>query len=144
MMHHCKAKRQEAERRTRLLRRLRGTNWGCNTSTLLHLYKTFIRPVLETGYPTTVHASRTALHHLQVAQNKALRMALKVIYTPGQPRTTTEELHRRAHLDMMETRLQHLSEAASLRFADSSLTPVLEDRLARMRRLPFPLSRRNR
>ena len=144
MMHHCKAKRQEAERRTRLLRRLRGTNWGCNTSTLLHLYKTFIRPVLETGYPTTVHASRTALHHLQVAQNKALRMALKVIYTPGQPRTTTEELHRRAHLDMMETRLQHLSEAASLRFAGSSLTPVLEDRLARMRRLPFPLSRRNR
>ena len=145
MIHHCMAKRAEAERRINLLRRLRGTDWGCSSEALLHLYKTFIRPVLETGYPVTVHAAKTAIRHLQIAQNKALRVALKIFYVPGERRVSTEELHRRANLEMIEDRLRYLHSKSLHRFRDSPLIPHLDHRIDRIRRLPYPFSRvRNR
>ena len=141
---HCKVKRREAERRINLLRRLRGTDWGCTSETLLHLYKSFIRPVLETGFPVTVHATKAAVNQLQVTQNKALRVALKVYYVPGQSRVTTAELHQRSNLEPIESRLITLNNKALLRYQSSPLLPQLNDRLTRIRRLPFPLSRKIR
>ena len=141
MLHHCKLKRRDAERRINLLRRLSGTDWGCSSETLLHLYKTFIRPILETGYPTTIHASRAALQQLQIAQNKALRVALKIRYTPGTSAITISELHRRAQLDMIEPRLHALHAKSLLRYQDSPLTLQLNARLSQIRRLPFPFTK---
>ena len=138
MLHHCKAKRREAERRINLLHRLRGTDWGCASKTLIHLYKSFIRPVLETGYPVTVHATKAAVNQLQVTQNKALRVALEVYYVPGQRRVTTAELHERSNLEPIESRLLTLNNKALLRYQSSPLLPQLNDRLTRIRRLLSP------
>ena len=123
LLQHCQNLRTKAEARTNLLRALRGTNWGTNTSTLLHLYKTFIRPVLETGYPATVLAHHTALRHLSIAENHALRMALKVFYNPLLPRTSNEELHQRYGEPDILTRIRQLNRTALDRYQGSpSLT----------------------
>ena len=96
--------------------------------TLLTLYKTYIRPVLETGYVATAHI-KSCSQILSVAENKALRIALKVCYTPGEPRTTNAELHRRYGEPSITERLQLLREKACNRFEDSPLIEELDEKM---------------
>jgi exonuclease III len=136
LLQHCKNLRLKAESRIGLLRCLRGTEWGANIPTLLHLYKCFIRPVLETGYVATAHATKKELHHLLVAENKALRVALKQFYTPGERRTSNAELHQMFGQPSIDDRLQHLNSRAHLRFQDSPLFLQLDQIIMDMARRP--------
>ena len=129
LIKHCQNIREKAESRIKLLRSVRGTLWGANIPTLLTLYKTFIRPVLETGYVATAH-NKKCTSILSVAENKALRIALKIRYTPGERRTTNAELHRRYGEPPIAERLEILREKACNRFEDS---PLIEDLDHRMR-----------
>ena len=141
LMPHCQEKKQEAIRRTNLLRRIRGTQWGAEVATLLHLYKTFIRPVLETGYVATASAPARSQKQLQIAECKALRAALKVFYTPGERRTTNNELYTMAKIVPIQHRLQQLKEKALARYADSPLLPHLYTKTNQIRDFPFPLGK---
>jgi len=132
LLKHCKNLREKAESRIRLLRSIRGTQWGASVPTLLHLYKSFIRPVLETGYVATFHADKHALHHLVVAENKALRIALKQFYTPGESRTTNAELYRLYGEPTILERLRHLNCNALDRIGGSPLCVDLDRHLDHM------------
>ena len=130
---HCKNLRHKAESRIGLLRCLRGTEWGANVPTLLHLYKVFIRPVLETGYVALQHAKISDLRHLLIAENKALRVALKQFYTPGESRTTNAALQQMYGQPNILERLERLREKATQeRFADSPLIEEMEAALLYM------------
>ena len=86
--------------RLNLMRRIRGTTWGANKDTLLKLYKSYIRPVLEYGHVVTADACANQILKLQVIQNKALRIALRRPYT-----TKIEDLHAIANMPMIQDRL---------------------------------------
>ena len=122
---HCLEKKQQAYRQINLLKRLRGTNWGTNTKTLLHLYKSYIRPVLETGYVATAAAPKSSIKHLEIAECKALRVALKQFYRPGEHRTTNRALYEMAEILEISSRLQELKTKALIRYEDSPLMKKL-------------------
>lgn len=140
LLNHCILKKQTAVNRLNLLRCLRGTDWGTNIPTLLHLYKTFIRPILETGYVATAAASEPAKNHLAIAEAKALRIALKQFYTPGQRRTTNQALYTMANLEHITSRIDTLKRKALDRYKDSPLLVDLYNANRAIRALPYPVS----
>jgi hypothetical protein len=132
LMQHCKNLRQKAESRIGLLRCIRGTTWGANIPTLLHLYKCFIRPVLETGYVATAHATKSELKHLHIAEHKALQVAMKEYYIPGQRRTSNAELRQMyGQPDIHECILQ-MNDRAHLRYKGSPLIEELDNHILDM------------
>jgi len=137
---HCKAKKEKALLRINLLKRVRGSTWGADIPTLLHLYKTFIRPILETGYVATATASARAQRQLQVAECKALRAALKVMYTPGESRVTNARLYELAQIEPIQDRLQFLKNKALVRYQDSPLIQELKNDIQEIISLPYPMS----
>jgi hypothetical protein len=123
LMAHCTEKGQKARQRTNLLKKMRGTDWGCSKKTLLHLYKSYIRPVLETGSICTALANKSSLNKLQVAENMALRCATRLY-----GRISSEELHRSANIQPLHERLQNLRDNAKTRFGNSKIIKILHTR----------------
>src|SRR5215467_8752627 len=114
-------KAAKAMQRVRLLRAISGRSWGANKRTLLHLYKQYIRPVLETGSVITACTCKSNLRRLQTIQNAALRTALRAPW-----RTRVEDLHRQAKIPMVADRLMELRGKAIARFGDSENVKALE------------------
>ena len=111
MIQHCKARANMAMPRTNLMRLISGQKWGANTQTLLHVYKTLIRPVLEHGYVATADAPPAAIKILEVAERKALRIACK-----APPRISNEDLYLVTGIRPLGERLRTLKESAINRF----------------------------
>ena len=120
---HCKGIAAKAMSRVNLLRRLRGQTWGTNAQRLLQFYKQFVRPVMENGYAYSANAKPSAIQHLQVVQNSALRVVLK-----ADRRTRITDMHRETGLELLQDRLNHLKVNASGRYKDSFLIHLLETR----------------
>ena len=100
---HCKEIAAKAMSRVNLLRRLRSQSWGTSTQRLLQFYKQFVRPVMENGYAYSAKAKPSAIQHLQVVQNSALRVALR-----ADRRTRIPDLHREAGIKCIQERLNSL------------------------------------
>lgn len=132
LLRHCRNQRAKAESRINLLRCIRGTSWGANVPTLLKLYRTFIRPILEVGYVATVNANNSDLYHLIIAENKALRVALKQFYTPGVSRTSNQRLYEMFDEPLIDQRIEHLYTKAMDRFGHSDLVQETESILRHM------------
>ena len=113
---HVKATASKAMKRVNLLRRLRGTSWGASSSTLLKVYKAYVRPIMEYGAIITNHVSDNVMKSLQVVQNKALRIALHVPY-----RTRTADMHLSAEMETVRERLSYLSDSTLSRIEGSVL-----------------------
>ena len=105
---------RRSTQRLNLLRRLRG--WGASYHTMRTIYTSYIRPLLETGYHFTIYATKTRLNKLQVVQNEALRLMLRL---PRYTRIST--LHEEAHLPTIKEHLLQLHERAIQRYGDSKL-----------------------
>lgn len=118
---HCQSKATKAMQRVRLLRMISGKSWGANKRTLLHLYKQYIRPVLETGGVTTACTTKSNIRRLQVVQNAALRTVLRAPW-----RTRIEDLHGQAKIPMISDRLKELRRKAIIRFGNSENVQALE------------------
>ena len=73
------------------------------TKTQIHLYKAFIRPLLE--YPTIplCTASKTGMQRMQRVQSIALRRAAKI--RPRQENSTNMDIHRRYQMEPINIRL---------------------------------------
>ena len=136
LLSHCKDKKEEAISRLKLLKRIRGTQWGADIPTLMHLYKTFIRPILETGYVATATASDAAKKQLKIAECKALRICNKVVYVPGHRRTTNQQLYDMTRIEPIDERINQLKRKALNRYADSPLIAQLEEDTQIIARLP--------
>ena len=65
----------QASRRINILKALSGTDFGGDTKTLLTLYKSIIRPILEYASIIFENAAKTHLQKLDTIQNTALRIA---------------------------------------------------------------------
>lgn len=124
---HCQSKAAKAMQRVSLLRLISGKSWGAKRRTLLHLYKQYIRPVLETGGVTTVCTTKANISRLQRVQNAALRRALRA---PWQ--TRIEDLHAQAKIPMISDRLEELRRKAIARFGNSANVQALEFQRLRM------------
>ena len=118
---HCKSKAAKALQRVRLLKMVSGRNWGARQSTLLKLYKQYIRPVLETGYVATCNATGNNLARLQRVQNAALRTALRVPYG-----TRITDLHATAKVELLSDRLSSMRHKAVNRYGKSECIKSLE------------------
>ena len=118
---HCQSKATKAMQRVRLLRIISGKSWGANKRTLLHLYKQYIRPVLETEGVTTAYTTKNNIRRLQVVQNAALRTVLRAPW-----RTRIEDLHGQAKIPMISDRLKELRRKAIIRFGNSENVQALE------------------
>ena len=95
---------ENAKKGLGLLKLLSGSKWGCKPKTLMGLYKSYIRPVLEYGAPVILGASETYIKKLQIIQNKAIRIAYKL-----DPLSHTEDIHKIAKIDLIKDRLQILT-----------------------------------
>jgi exonuclease III len=113
---HCEKAAKRARQRVGLLRCISGTNWGADTKTLLKLYKTYIRPIMEYGNVVTADAPLSSINKLQLVQNHALRVALKKPMITG-----IQTLHDLAGIDFIKDRLIYLQERALDRFQGSIL-----------------------
>ena len=90
---HVKNVVTKCRRRLNVLKALRGSDWGADTSLILGVYQQFIRPVLLYGSIAFCRASKTQVLKLQRIENNALRIAMRLpVYTP------TEWLHQNANM----------------------------------------------
>lgn len=64
-------------KRLNIMRRMKGcgTSWGTSTTSLLHLYNSYIRSKVDYGSITYGAGSFTTLRQLDTMQNAALRIA---------------------------------------------------------------------
>ena len=106
----------KVNKRLGLLKMLRGKGWGANPQTLLKLYKSYIRPVIDYGSILTAGCAPIQMKKLQILQNKALRIVLSL------PRhTPIRELHQLCNIEMISDRLQKLKQDSLQRFGESKL-----------------------
>ena len=118
---HFEAIRQKANKRITLLCRLRGTNWGASQKCLVRLYKAYIRPVLEYGAIILAAANKTRLAQLQLIQNRALRICLRM------PKyTRIRVLHELANIEPIRQRLENLGRKTISRIRKSELFSELK------------------
>ena len=73
--------KQKCSRRLNLLRSISGTTWGADRKTLLYLYTSLIRPVIEYNAFLFDNISTTQSNRLEVIQNAALRVATGALKT---------------------------------------------------------------
>ena len=74
---HLAYVRNRAALRVGVLKSVSGSSWGGDTLTLLTLYQSWVRPVMEYASPVWALCGRRALHALDVLQNEALRVVLR-------------------------------------------------------------------
>lgn len=108
---HCKAKAAEANKRTNLLKLIGGKSWGANKTTLLRLYKQYIRPVLEYGAVAFTEDDTQAVYHLELAERRALRVVLH-----SAPRASNKSLYEDSGLQPISERIAALRTKAIASF----------------------------
>ena len=72
---HIEDLRKVCADRLRILRALTGTSWGPDRTSILNMYKTYIRGKITYGVVALSSASKTNLNKLEVIQNSAIRIA---------------------------------------------------------------------
>lgn len=77
MATHMTHVRNRAALRIGVLKSVSGSSWGADTLTLLTLYQSWVRPVMEYASPVWALSNRRQLHALDVLQNEALRVVLR-------------------------------------------------------------------
>ena len=110
--------------RLSLLRKIKNIKWGASTDVILKVYKQFIRPLIEYASVLLADSKKTNLNRLQLAQNKALRVALT---KPRNTKITT--LHKLARVEPIADRLKYLGTRTIQRFQGSKLFMELEEEI---------------
>jgi len=119
---HCNMIVTKINQRLSLLRKIKNTKWGASSDVILKVYKQFIRPVIEYASVILADSRKTNIKCLQLAQNKALRLALS---KPRRTRITT--LHTLARVEPIADRLNYLKNKTIQRFQGSKLMKELEE-----------------
>ncbi|KAJ3665383.1 hypothetical protein Zmor_000880 [Zophobas morio] len=91
--------------RANLLYLIRGRIRGCNTETLLHTYKSFIRPVIEYRAPLYASLSQRILNRILTSERKILRRILKLDY-----KFPSSHVHTTAKTPTIASRLTELQQ----------------------------------
>ena len=113
----------KARKRLGLLASLRGTTWGADSKSLLRLYKSYVRPILEYGAVLIAASKKTRLLELQIVQNRALRIALRMPM-----HTSINRLHELANMPSIKQRLKILGQKTITRLKTSYLFEQLSEK----------------
>lgn len=101
-------------RKLNLLRAVHGKWGGCHPQTLIHTYKTFIRPLIEYRAVILAQAKPHILERLLALERRIIRSCLNL-----NPRYPSNLVHELAKLPPLPTRLQHLQSRYVLRTISS-------------------------
>ncbi|XP_043213195.1 uncharacterized protein LOC122377325 [Amphibalanus amphitrite] len=113
--HHFQDVKMRCTRRLNILKCIAGKDWGADRSTLLNLYTSLIRPILDYNSFLFDDIASNQIESLQVIQNKALR-----IVTGAQCTTNIKALHAECNIPL----LSHRRKLQLLRFyARTFLSP---------------------
>ena len=91
----------KCHKRMNLLRLLCGTSWGGSKISLLTIYRTMIRPVIEYGFEAYLFSSQYVLDTMQKIQNTALRICCGAM--PSTPKIALQH-----SCNELPVRLRHL------------------------------------
>lgn len=127
--------------RSRLLGMVNGRLQGCNTATLVHTYKSFIRPLVDYRALCLTQAPHSLITRLQKCENRILRRCLRV--SRFHPST---EVYKLAKITPITTRLCHLQKKFVARTINSDNVPAQQTLLTLCRvlrrkpaaKLPLP------
>ena len=75
---HIKYLEEKCNKRLNLMRAVSGNTWGASKKSLLTIYRSLIRSVIDYGSMAYNLASDSTKHKLDVIQHKALRLACGV------------------------------------------------------------------
>ena len=100
---HIADLKQRCSRRLNIMKCISGREWGADRRTLLHLYTSLIRPILDYNAFLFDHISDTNKASLEAIQNEALRIATGALRTTPVCNLTAETnipplTHRRKYL----------------------------------------------
>jgi hypothetical protein len=106
--------------RLNVIKTLSSTFWSIDKKTLLSLYMSLVRSLIDYSSFTITNLSKNDINVLQVMQNTALRCIF------NKPRETPiEELHRIADIETIEQRMRNLNEKYFEK-ASISNNPIIE------------------
>lgn len=91
--------------------------------TKIHVFNTYMRPVMLYAYPLLAELKASRLLPLQTKQNKCLRQLLSVSWDVF---ATTSEVHRMANIDMIQTRIDQLRATFIIK-CSMSINPIVRD-----------------
>ena len=94
--HHFKDLKQRCARRLNLMKSLAGKDWGGDRSTLLKMYTSLIRPMLDYNAFIFDGISTDDIKTLQIIQNEALRIATGALRP-----TKVENLHVETNIPLL-------------------------------------------
>ena len=100
---HFEDIKQRCTRRINILRCIAGREWGADRRTLLQLYTSLIRPILDYNGFLYDDIASSQIDSLQVVQNTALRIVTGAMRT-----TNTYNLHIDTNLPTLERRRKYL------------------------------------
>jgi hypothetical protein len=106
---------KKTRNRANLLYRVRGRIRGCDPKTLLHTYKTFIRPITEYRSPLYATLYPASLNQLSACERRILRRIFRL-----HPTTSSAHLHQTTQTTSIQDRLQHLQKRYVLRTLNSN------------------------
>jgi len=80
----------KAYKRLNMLRKLTGTTWGLNATTVLNTYKVFLRPILTFGHIAWIAADHNHYRKIKILERHAARIAYRIKLP-----SPTQELYNR-------------------------------------------------
>lgn len=103
--------------RMNLIKSLKGRPAGCSSSTLLHTYKTFIRPLYDYRFACFTQLSDNQLHRILQQERRCLRVCL---YLHSQ--YASEEVHPLANIEPINDRILSIQKKFTQRSLQSNVT----------------------
>jgi hypothetical protein len=100
---HVKNIVNRANKRLNIIKILSSPTWKLNKNTLVNIYKTLMRSILDYSAILILHLSQLQINKLQTVQNKAI----KQIYLKKESGKTLD--HQLAKLDSINTRFFNLT-----------------------------------
>jgi hypothetical protein len=106
---------KKSRNRANLLYRIRGRIRGCDSKTLYHTYKSYIRPVIEYRAPIYATLYPALLHQISACERRMLR---RIFRLPD--RFPSENLHQETNTIPIQSRLKELQSRYATRTLNSN------------------------
>ena len=119
--HHILDIKKRCSRRLNILKCIAGRDWGADRSTLLRLYTSLIRPILDYNAFLFDTISDTHVSSLEAVQNAALRIATGALRT-----TPTVNLHAETNIPPLQFRRKYLLLRFYLRTLSRPMKPIFK------------------
>ena len=97
--------KQTCNKRLNVIKILSHKSWKLSKKTLLQIYTTLIRSVIEYSAIIAPVINKTNFKHIQIIQNNALRT---ILHVKKIEHLDIDELHKRAGIEKIDTRLKYL------------------------------------